>query len=541
MKFKIKNSIFSKLLLYFGISILSFSVVVGSVFGYLFIRNTVNTNKKNLETRALKIADIVSDFWYHSDKLKEEFIKNENMQNKNNENSKNFNKNKENSPIFEPKFMSKKNSKIDKNNQNNIKNDDENDKKFNRKMNMRLIEDIAMVEVWLIDAKTGEIIQGRNRFNRPLNYQKLPPNAEKIIKTALKGETSTSENFNNFLDKRAITIATPIFDKTKNTIEAVVLLHSPIENFSSAVNDGIYTIILSIIIALTFAGITSVILTLSFIKPLNKIQNTTLKIANGDYLAKTEVSQKDEIGILAKSIDELAKRLYKSSKESEHFEQMRQDFIANVSHELRTPITVIRGSIEAICDGIITEKEQIDEYHKQILADSIHLQRLVNDLIDLTKLQNPDFSIEKNSINLYEVVNDAIRSMRQLANKKNINILFKTIQNDFIFIGDYDRIRQMIIIILDNAIKFSSENKIINVIFEKVNNQYILNIIDSGKGIEKENIDKIFNRYHKTNSEENRAGIGLGLAIAHQIATRHNIKISVSSVENVETKFSFIF
>ncbi len=75
------------------------------------------------------------------------------------------------------------------------------------------------------------------------------------------------------------------------------------------------------------------------------------------------------------------------------FEKMRQDFIINVSHELRTPVTVIRGSMEALCDNIITEPERIDEYHQQILSESIHLQKLINDLIDLSKLQNTDFSI----------------------------------------------------------------------------------------------------------------------------------------------------
>lgn len=132
------------------------------------------------------------------------------------------------------------------------------------------------------------------------------------------------------------------------------------------------------------------------------------------------MDQGDEIGELAESIDKLAVQLDKSSKESERFEKMRQNFIANISHELRTPITVIRGSMEAICDGIISDPEQLKEYNRQILSDSIHLQRLVNDLIDLTKLQNTDFSIDKSIIDLSEIVNDAVRSMKQISTKKRI-------------------------------------------------------------------------------------------------------------------------
>lgn len=528
-KFKIKNSIFSKLLLYFGISLLLFSIVVGGVFTYLFYRNVINSNKKNLETRALKISEVVSKSWYFSENDRKDFLQREGFKEEAKE---------EVREELREELQEKLKEKIDF---NNLLPKNFREKKLEKPVNMRLLDDIAMAEVWIVDAKTGHIVQGKGRNNIPKNFSTLPPNAEEVIQSALKGKTTTTENFNNYLDKQAITVATPIFNKTTNNIDAVALLHSPVENISLALSNGIYTIVLSIVIALILASIIAIFLSLSFTKPLNKIENATLQIANGDYQIKTGVDQNDEIGILAKSIDKLAEQLYKSSQESERFEQMRKDFITNVSHELRTPITVIRGSLEAICDGIITDKEMIDEYHKQILSDSIHLQRLVNDLIDLTKLQNPDFSIQKQSINLTQIVSDATRSMKQIANKKNINILLDFVENDLMFEGDYGRIRQMIIIILDNAIKFSPENKNITINFKKKKNQYILNISDEGRGISEDDIDKIFNRYHKSNTEENRAGMGLGLAIAHQIATRHGISISVKSVQNVKTTFTFSF
>ena len=224
---------------------------------------------------------------------------------------------------------------------------------------------------------------------------------------------------------------------------------------------------------------------------------------------------------------------------------MRQNFIVNISHELRTPITVIRGSMEAICDGIISDPEQLKEYNRQILSDSIHLQRLVNDLIDLTKLQNTDFSIDKSIIDLSEIVNDAVRSMKQISTKKNIKINFfgnkvNQKKENYLFTGDYQRIRQMIIIILDNAIKFSSENQKIDIYLRKVNKKYELKICDYGKGIDPENIGEIFNRYHKSNTEENKNGMGLGLAIAKEIAIRHNIEILAESELDVQTVFTFL-
>lgn len=571
---KFKNKIFIKLLSYFGLSLLLFSIVIGSIFGYIYIQNTVSLHKKDLVERAYKISETLSKMWFEN--RNEKNVDEDLDVERKNDNPKK-NKNKFFKPNREvPKIVGNINGKIFENNiiedirkdeietkleeKNEVEKKD-NPKKLSDKKNfhrhrivdekdnnikifrsMRMIEDIAMGEVWIVDAKTGNIVQGRNEKGQPFSYLKLPPNAEETIKKAISGETTTTENFNDYLNENSITVAVPI--KNGETIEGVVLLHSPVKYMSSALKSGIYTLIFSILAALILASISAVWLSISFTKPLNKIRDTTTELAKGNYEVTTQIKQSDEIGELAKSIDKLALQLDKSSKESERFQKMRQNFIANISHELRTPITVIRGSIEAICDGIISDPKQLKDYNEQILSDSIHLQRLVNDLIDLTKLQNTDFSIDKSTINLFEIINDAVRSMKQISTKKGVKINFSAenaIEEDrYLFVGDYQRIRQMIIIVLDNAIKFSNENQKVDILLKKENKKYELKICDSGRGIDPENIGEIFNRYHKSNTEENKNGMGLGLAIAKEIALRHNIEIFVKSVPNIKTVFTFL-
>ena len=564
---KFKNKIFIKLLSYFGLSLLLFSIVIGSIFGYIYIQNTVSLHKKDLVERAYKISETLSKIWFEN-RDEKNVDKNLDIERKNDTPERN--KNKFLKPNREvPKIVGNINGKIFENNiiedirKDEIEKSSEeknskkllNEKHFHRHRivdekdnnvkifrSMRMIEDIAMGEVWIVDAKTGNIVQGRNEKGQPLSYLKLPPNAEETIKKAISGETTTTENFNDYLNENSITVAVPI--KNGETIEGVVLLHSPVKYMSSALKSGIYTLVFSILAALILAGISAIWLSISFTKPLNKIRNTTTELAKGNYEVTTQVNQNDEIGELAKSIDKLALQLDKSSKESERFEKMRQNFIANISHELRTPITVIRGSIEAICDGIIKDSKQLKDYNEQILSDSIHLQRLVNDLIDLTKLQNTDFSIDKSTINLFEIINDAVRSMKNISTKKGVKINFSlenAIEEDrYLFVGDYQRIRQMIIIVLDNAIKFSNENQEVDILLKKENNKYELKICDSGRGIDSKNIGKIFNRYHKSNTEENKNGMGLGLAIAKEIAIRHNIEIMVESEPYIKTVFTFL-
>ena len=570
---KFKNKIFIKLLSYFGLSLLLFSIVIGSIFGYIYIQNTVSLHKKDLVERAYKISETLSKMWFEN-RDEKNVDKNLDVERKNDTPERNKNKflkpNREvpkivgniNGKTFENNIIEDirkdeiekkiEKNEIDKKESSEKLSDekhfhrhrivDEKDNNVKIFRSMRMIEDIAMGEVWIVDAKTGNIVQGRNEKGQPFSYLKLPPNAEATIKKAISGEATTTENFNDYLNENSITVAVPI--KNGETIEGVVLLHSPVKYMSSALKSGIYTLVFSILAALILAGISAVWLSISFTKPLNKIRNTTTELAKGNYEATTQVNQNDEIGDLAKSIDKLALQLDKSSKESERFEKMRQNFIANISHELRTPITVIRGSIEAICDGIIKDPEQLKDYNEQILSDSIHLQRLVNDLIDLTKLQNTDFSIDKSTINLFEIINDAVRSMKQISTKKGVKINFSaenTIEEDrYLFIGDYQRIRQMIIIVLDNAIKFSNENQEVEILLKKENNKYELKICDSGRGIDSKNIGEIFNRYHKSNTEENKNGMGLGLAIAKEIAIRHNIEIMVESEPYIKTVFTFL-
>ena len=558
---KFKNKIFIKLLSYFGLSLLLFSIVIGSIFGYIYIQNTVSLHKKDLVERAYKISTTLSKMWFEDG--------NENLENKDRKPPSKETSSEKPVRREKPKIVGNINGKAFENNviENIRKNETEkspeeknskkllDEKHFHRHRivdekdnnvkifrSMRMIEDIAMGEVWIVDAKTGNIVQGRNEKGQPFSYLKLPPNAEETIKKAISGETTTTENFNDYLNENSITVAVPI--KNGETIEGVVLLHSPVKYMSSALKSGIYTLIFSILAALILASISAVWLSISFTKPLNKIRDTTTELAKGNYEVTTQIKQSDEIGELAKSIDKLALQLDKSSKESERFQKMRQNFIANISHELRTPITVIRGSIEAICDGVISNPEQLKDYNEQILSDSIHLQRLVNDLIDLTKLQNTDFSIDKSTINLFEIINDAVRSMKQISTKKGVKINFSAenaIEEDrYLFVGDYQRIRQMIIIVLDNAIKFSNEDQKVDIFLKKENKKYELKICDSGRGIDPENIGEIFNRYHKSNTEENKNGMGLGLAIAKEIALRHNIEIFVKSVPNIKTVFTFL-
>ncbi|MBQ3837111.1 MAG: hypothetical protein II814_08275, partial [Treponema sp.] len=249
------------------------------------------------------------------------------------------------------------------------------------------------------------------------------------------------------------------------------------------------------------------------------------ELAKGNYSIKTGVADKNELGELAATLDALAAQLKDASEESARLEKMRRDFIANVSHELRTPVTVIRGSLEALVDGVVSSANDVAEYQGQMLKETIHLQRLVNDLLELSRLQTVDFKIESEPFDIKEAACEAARAIQKAAAAKNVSIKVERTDGQKIIQGDGGRVRQMFMTILDNAVKFSPEG---GEVVMKIGDDEIA-VIDGGSGISAEDLPHVFERFKKESSARNKEGSGLGLAIAREIAARHKLTLTAQS------------
>ena len=398
--------------------------------------------------------------------------------------------------------------------------------------------EIMGYNVWIVDENMNVItprnMQHHKMMHTNYTFSELPPNASEVIREVFQDKIVFSEGFSDVLSQLTLTVGVPIKD-ANGKVWGAVLLHSPVEGTTDGIYQGLMILGISIILALIIVLALAILFSYFFTKPLTKMKSVAMQLAEGNYQANCNIKQKDEVGELANVMDLLAGRLDEASKESLKLEQMRKDFVSNISHELRTPVTVIRGSLEALCDKIITDPKQIDEYHLQMLNEAKFLQRLVGDLLDLSRLQNPDFEIEKQELNLNYVISDVVRSARQIAKNKNININIDLKNPNLKISGDYGRLRQMFLIILDNAIKFSFENNKVDVLAK---NDTII-IRDYGIGINEKDLPHIFDRFYKTHGEHNKVGTGLGLAIAKQIAERHNIELIAQNNFYGGAKFIF--
>lgn len=401
---------------------------------------------------------------------------------------------------------------------------------------IQLFNEVLASNIWIISPNENEILVGSNQES--MTFSDLTEEQQEFVKKSLEGETLSSGLFEMVDSNTLMTAAAPIYND-QHTIIGAVLLHESYSPFGTFIQTVSRWFGLAILIAVGLTFILAIYFTKLFIDPIDLLKQQVQYLTVGDYSERLMINQHDEIGELSLQINRLAVTLDEAKDKEEHFEQMRQDFMSNISHELKTPVTVMKSSLEALNLGILSQEEEKD-YHQALYEESVVLERLIQDLLDLSVLQNTQFSIAEDNLNLIDVLNDAVRSQSMLAKEKEIAIEKQYNQLDVPFVGDYTRLRQLFVTILNNALKYSKSNSIVKIKQTTQGSSIIINIHNMGPVIGFDNKDLLFHSFIQLGEDKNQ-GFGLGLAIAKEIANRHNIQIEVDSSEEEGTSFKLIF
>ncbi len=228
--------------------------------------------------------------------------------------------------------------------------------------------------------------------------------------------------------------------------------------------------------------------------------------------------------------------------EIRRLEKIRSDFVANVSHELRTPLTSIRGFIETLREGAIDNIERRDRFLEIIEFEAERLTRLINDILTLSEIENLKEGFVKEDIVIDEEINEIFYIMEKTAKDKNIRLIKVLNCKDVVIKTSKDRLRQMIINLVDNGIKYTPEGGYVKVTTNDIENNIIIEVEDSGIGISKENIPRLFERFYRVDKGRSRklGGTGLGLAIVKHIVESMKGTITVESEIGKGTKFTII-
>lgn len=475
-----KNRLFIQICACFGFVLVVFAMIIGMLFSKLYEDNMLKTYRRQMKKQARHIAREMSDFVIA----------------------------------------------------------DDTEGSFNYMDYLDSMENSENTDIWFIDNDEDSITLKKEFTNVDIVDIKLSKEVKYVLKKAKEGKVSYACGYDGIYEKTMMCVAAPIRNAKKRVV-GIVLLNSFVEQRDTFIRTSRqyieYSIIVGIIICLFIGFILAMVIT----RPLSRMRQVALELAAGNYSKRTNVRGNNEIGVLAHSMDILAERLEENEKERQEAEQMRLDFFANVSHELRTPITVLRGYSESLADGVVKEEKQ-QQYYQRMVLECQSMERLVGDLLTLSKMQNPHFGIEKEPINLLQVFYDILRTYKGIAEKKNIQILFDCREEIVMMQGDYDRLRQLFINIIDNAIKFSNEGGRIWISIIK-KDKIMVSIRDEGIGISQEELPNIFDKFYKSKLRQNAKGSGLGLMIAKSIVEKHNGTIEVTSEIGKGTEFCFFF
>lgn len=308
-------------------------------------------------------------------------------------------------------------------------------------------------------------------------------------------------------------------------------------------DDNVFAQLLLILIsagvaALIVALIVSLILARSIAKPLVNMAGATAAVGRGDYTHKVPVQGGYELAHLAESFNQMANAVGE-------YQRMQRELIANVSHELKTPLTAIRGFSQAMIDGTLHRPEDFAMPAEIINRETERTIRLVNSLLELSKLESGTVRLNQESVNLTELLERTLMVFQPRAEESKVSLIGELLPTPTI-VGDTDRLRQVFNNLVDNAFKYTLSGGTITVSCKVVDNEVVVNVSDTGAGIPPEDLPHIFERFYQADKSRSKPvsdnssglGLGLGLAICREIIHAHHGAISVQSKLNHGTTFT---
>ena len=344
--------------------------------------------------------------------------------------------------------------------------------------------------------------------------------------------------------------------KTVEPLGWRVFVEEPLSEAYAPLRAAIWRTALLLVVFLLLAVATSVYLARRLVRPIESIQVAAAKIGSGELDQQIVVSSNDELGALADEFNRMAAQLRESyaglelkveertrelatalseldekSRELEAASQHKSDFLANMSHELRTPLNAIIGFSQVLREEIVGGvNEKQAEYLEDILSSANHLLSLINDVLDLSKVEAGQVELEIAPFSLREALERGVLMVRERAMRDGVEVALVTNPDVDLVVGDERRVRQVIFNLLSNAVKFTPAGGAVDVSAEQVDGEVRVAVTDTGPGLAAEDHERIFDEFQQTKTGiELREGTGLGLALSKRLVELHGGRIWVDS------------
>lgn len=380
--------------------------------------------------------------------------------------------------------------------------------------------------IWFVDREGEMIASARTEDTTytPSTIQNFDP---------AEGGSSPYQvgDYHGYFEQDMITVIAPVTQGFST--KGYLLIHKP---YSSVV-EARYTIMRNTYVVVLVIYLLSFIIFLGIhlliYRPLKKITDAATQYASGDLDVVIPVNTQDEMGYLSASLNYMSSQL-------KDMEDYQKKFVANVSHDFRSPLTSIKGYIEAMADGTIPPELQ-DKYLKIILFETERLTDLTRDLLTLNEFDTKDLLLDKSVFDIHEMIKNTAAAFEGTCTSKKISVELLFASRYLTVYADRRKIQQVLYNLIDNAIKFSNADSSITVETTERGEKVYISVKDYGIGIPKNSINKIWERFYKTDLSrgKDKKGTGLGLSIVKEIIQAHNENINVISTEGVGTEFIF--
>jgi signal transduction histidine kinase len=302
------------------------------------------------------------------------------------------------------------------------------------------------------------------------------------------------------------------------------------------------TIVTGLIIIL-FGGMIALFLTNTLVKPINRLKSCMEIAGKGDLTVRCDIDSKDEIGILANSFNNMLAENQRLLEETVQYDKLKTEFIANMSHELRTPLNIIFSTAQLfnvlISKGENLNTDKIRNYTSSIKQNCYRLLRLVNNLIDITKIDSGYMKLELRNQNIVEVAEEITQSTAEYVQYMSRTIIFDTDEEEKIMAFDAEKLERILLNLISNATKFTNPGDKINVTLYDKGNHVIISVKDTGRGIPEDKLSQIFQRFKQIDTLLNRSheGSGIGLSLVKALVEMHEGTIEVKSKYGEGTEF----
>jgi len=392
--------------------------------------------------------------------------------------------------------------------------------------NLTTVASYQSTQMWVVDAQ-GNIIINTNTALSTKNTKTI----ENFNPTSSGNKTYQIGNFFGSFSDEALSVITPI---TSNyTVKAYVVIHYPMSKIEQQRDDVLHICYITFIAIFILSLIILGAFTIWVYIPLRKISYATNQYAEGNLGYELPITTYDEIGSLAASLNYMSSELNKS-------EEYQKKFIANVSHDFRSPLTSIKGYVEAIIDETIPLESQ-DKYLNIVLFETERLNKLTQSLLTLNDYDTKKTLLTIDTFDINTIIKNTAATFEGTCRAKKISIELILSGKNLYVKGDIGKIQQVLYNLIDNAIKFSHTNSAIYIETTERYEKAFISVKDTGIGIPKDSVKKVFERFYKTDLSrgKDKKGTGLGLTITKEIIQAHSENIDVISTEGIGTEFIF--